>query len=150
MSTTAFSYRQDPDVPDFADGGPVLIFDGECVMCSHTAAFVLKHERHKRCNFVAAQSELGRALYRHYGMDDTDFETFVLLHEGIARLRSDAALQLMSLIGFPWSLAAVFRIVPRPLRDAIYTFVARNRYRLFGRRDACYMPAPEHRDRFLS
>ncbi len=150
MSKSAFSYHHDPEVPDFPDANPVLIFDGECVMCSHTAAFVLRHDRHKRCNFVAAQSELGRALYRHFGLDDTDFETFVLLYEGIAHLRSDAALKLMSLIGFPWSLAAGLRVVPRFLRDAVYTLVARNRYRMFGRRDVCYMPAPEHKSRFLS
>ena len=109
MSRTAFSYRDDPEVPDFPDADPVLIFDGECVMCSHSAAFVLKHERHKRCNFVAAQSALGGALYRHYDLDDDDFETFVLLHRGTAHFRSDAALRLLSLLGLPWSLASVFR-----------------------------------------
>lgn len=150
MNKSAFSYRHDPEVPEFPDANPVLIFDGECVMCSHTAAFILRHDRHKRCNFVAAQSELGRALYRHFGFDDTDFETFVLLHEGIAHVRSDAALKLMSLIGFPWALAAVLRVVPRFLRDAVYTLVARNRYRMFGRREVCYIPAPEHKNRFLS
>lgn len=150
MNRSAFSYRDDPDVPDFPDGAPVLIFDGECVLCSHSAAFVLKHDRHKRCNFVAAQTDLGRALYRHFELDDKDFETFVLLHDGVARFRSDAALRLLSLIGFPWSLAAVFRIVPRALRDLVYNYIARNRYRFFGRRESCYLPAPEDADRFLS
>ena len=150
MSRTAFSYRDDPEVPDFPDADPVLIFDGECVMCSHSAAFVLKHERHKRCNFVAAQSALGGALYRHYDLDDDDFETFVLLHRGTAYFRSDAALRLLSLLGLPWSLASVFRVVPRPVRDVSYNTGARNRYRLFGRRDTCYMPPPEDAGRFLS
>jgi predicted DCC family thiol-disulfide oxidoreductase YuxK len=150
VKRSPFSYRRDPNVPDFPDADPVLIFDGECVLCSHSAAFVLRHDRHKRCNFVAAQSELGRSLYRHYGLDDSNFETFVLLQDGIAQFRSDAALRLMSNIGLPWSLAACLRIVPRGLRDLVYNFVARNRYRFFGRRDTCYLPAPEDAGRFLS
>ena len=99
---------------------------------------------------MAAQSALGGALYRHYDLDDDDFETFVLLHRGTAYFRSDAALRLLSLLGLPWSLASVFRVVPRPVRDFIYNTVARNRYRLFGRRDTCYMPPPEDAGRFLS
>ncbi len=150
MNRPAYSYRHDGDVPDFPDTNPVLVFDGECVMCSHSAAFVLRHDRHKRCNFVAAQSDLGRALYRHYRLDDGDFETFVLLYDGVAHFRSDAALKLMSLIGPPWSLAAALRIVPKGLRDLIYNYVARNRYRFFGRRETCFLPAPEDAGRFLS
>lgn len=150
MNNPAYSYRNDPRVPDFPDADPVLVFDGVCVLCSHTAAFVLRHDRHKRCRFVAAQSPLGQGLYRHFGLDENDFETFVLLDQGVAYFRSDAALRLLGIIGWPWSMAAIFRLVPRRLRDFVYLSVARNRYRLFGKHDACYLPPPDEAERFLS
>lgn len=150
MDTVAYSYRADPDVPDFPDGDPVLIFDGECVMCSHSAQFVLRHERRQRCRFAAAQSPLGQALYRHYELEPGDLETIVLLHGGMPYLRSDAAIKTMMLMGFPWTIGGVLRLAPRWLRNRVYDYVARNRFRLFGRRDQCYMPTPETAHRFLS
>ncbi len=150
MSFTSYSYRSDRSVPDFPDTDPVLIFDGECVMCSRTAVFVLNHERRQTCRFLAAQSSLGQALYTHYGLETRELETNILLLEGMPYFRSDAAIQVMVLMGFPWSIGRVFRLVPRAWRNRFYDVVARNRFRIFGRRDQCYMPTPETAHRFLS
>jgi len=145
-----YSYRDDASVPSFADDKPVIIFDGDCVLCSHSAQFVLRHDEAGAFRLTAAQSTLGDALYRHYGLNPGDYQTMILLADGVAHVKSDAALRIARRLGLPWSLAVVFRIVPRALRDALYMFVARNRFRWFGRRDVCFRPEPRFADRFIT
>lgn len=145
-----YSYRDDPAVPEFRDSGPVLVFDGDCVMCSHSAMFVLKHDRKAVCRFAAAQSGLGTALFRHFGLNIETYETLLVLHRGVAYGKSDAVLEILSILGAPWSFGTLFRFVPRRIRNMLYDYVARNRFRFFGRRDVCYAPLPEDADRFLS
>jgi predicted DCC family thiol-disulfide oxidoreductase YuxK len=146
----AYSYRDDPAVPQFADDRPVIIFDGECVLCSGSAQFVLHHDKRKVYRFLAAQTPLGRALYDHYGLDARDYETMMLIADGIATLKSEAVIRIGEGLSFPWSLAAVFRVIPRRWRDRLYAVLARNRLRILGRRDSCYMPSPGDADRFLA
>jgi len=145
-----YSYRQDPAVPPFADDRPVIIFDGYCVLCSRSAQFVLRHDADGAFRMLAAQSPLGHALYVHYSLDPTDYETMILIADGVASLKSEAAIRIAQGLGLPWSLAGIFRIVPRVLRDAVYVWVARNRLRWFGRRETCYLPDPKFADRFLA
>lgn len=145
-----YSYREDNAVPPFADDRPVIVFDGDCVLCSSSAQFVLRHDATGTFRMLAAQSPLGHALYVHYGLDPTDYETMILIADGVAHLKSEAAIRIARGVGLPWSLAVVFRVVPRVVRDAIYVWVARNRLRWFGRREACYRPDPEFADRFLA
>jgi predicted DCC family thiol-disulfide oxidoreductase YuxK len=146
----AYSYRDDPAVPRFADDRPVIIFDGECVLCSGSAQFVLRHDKRKAYRFLAAQTPLGQALYVHYGLDAHDYSTMMLIADGVATFRSEAVVRIGEGLGLPWSLAAVFRIIPRPWRDRLYGVLARNRLRILGRRDSCYMPSPADADRFLA
>jgi len=145
----AYSYRLDPRVPDFPDDRPVIIFDGHCVLCSGWANFVLRHDHSAKYRLMAAQSRLGNALYLHWGLDPVDFQTNILLADGIAWMRSEGSIRMMAGLGFPWSLAAGCRVLPLQIRDRLYERVARNRFRLFGRRATCYLPTPEFRDRFL-
>lgn len=145
-----YSYREDPAVPPFADDKPIIIFDGYCVLCSNSAQFVLRHDAAGTFRMLAAQSPLGHALYVHYGLNPADYETMILIADGVAYLKSEAAIRIAQGLGLPWSLAAAFRIVPRTLRDAIYLWVARNRLRWFGTREACYRPDPKFADRFLA
>ena len=144
-----FSYRRDPDVPSFPDDKPVIIFDGQCVFCSGWVKFALKRDKNKTYRFMTAQSATGAALYRHYGLDDRNYETNMLLVNGKPYLRSEGSIRMVAGLGFPWSLLKVFSLVPRPLLDRIYEFVARNRFRLAGRMETCYVPTPEDRARFL-
>lgn len=145
-----YGYRDDPAVPAFPDDGPVIIFDGECIFCSGWVGFVLRHDHKGRYRFITAQSALGEALYRHYGLDGRDYETNILIEDGLAYFKSEGSLRMAAGLGLPWSLAAVLRIVPRFLRDPLYELVARNRYRIAGRRTACFVPTAEHRARFIS
>lgn len=149
MARDAFSYRDDPAVPSFPDDRPILIFDGNCVLCSGFAQFILRTDR-KRCfRLLAAQTPIGTALYRHFGLDPLDYETNILLEDGQAWLKSEGSIRIFERLGFPWSLIAVGRLLPRPIRDRLYEIVARNRLRWFGVRETCYLPDPSEADRFI-
>jgi predicted DCC family thiol-disulfide oxidoreductase YuxK len=144
-----YSYRQDAAVPAFPDDRPILIFDGDCVMCSGFARFVLRHDRDGSLRLLPAQSALGRALYAHYGLSPVEFETNVLLENGISWFKAEGSLRLARRLGFPWRIANALRILPASWRDGLYDAIARNRFRMFGRREVCYLTDPRHADRFL-
>jgi predicted DCC family thiol-disulfide oxidoreductase YuxK len=143
-----FSYRDDPEVPAFADDKPLFLFDGHCVLCSNWVQFLLRHDRKAQFRMVAAQSTLGRALYRHYGFSDEHSTNMVIL-DGRAYFRSQSSIMAVSSLGFPWSLARLLRIVPVPLLDRLYGVVARNRLRWFGRREVCMLSLAGYEARFL-
>ncbi|MBP7589921.1 MAG: DUF393 domain-containing protein [Thermoanaerobaculia bacterium] len=111
--------------------------------------FLLRRDRGRRLRFAALQSATGRALLRQHGMATDTLETVVVIENGRARVRSDAAILLARRLPWPWPMLAIFLVCPRPVRDALYAFVARHRYRWFGRRESCLLPSPEFADRFL-
>lgn len=129
--------------------GPIILFDAECILCSANAQFVLTHDRKKRFRLAAMQGEVGSGLYRRFGIDPTNPDSIIVV-DGDKMLRdSDAVLAIYAGLGWPWKALALFRLVPRFIRDPLYLFVARNRYRIFGRRESCWLPSPEFRDRLL-
>jgi predicted DCC family thiol-disulfide oxidoreductase YuxK len=144
-----YSYRADPSVPDFPDDKPIIVFDGHCVLCSGWAEFVIRHDPGARFRLLAAQSRLGEALYRHYGLDPVEFETNLLVQDGRVHEKLDGTLRMAAGLGAPWSAAVALRALPRRWQDGLYRLLARNRFRLFGRRDACYVPRPADAGRFL-
>ena len=145
-----YGYRADPAVPPFPDDKVVIVFDGVCVLCSAFARFILKRDRRFAFRLVTAQSPLGQALYRHYGLVTDDFETNLVLADGRAYAKLDTVVIAGVRLGGAWRLLALLRVIPRPLADWLYDRVARNRYRLFGRTEACMMPPPQWRDRFIA
>jgi predicted DCC family thiol-disulfide oxidoreductase YuxK len=127
-----------------------MLFDGECVLCSGTVRFVLAHERAPTLLFATTQSETGRALAARHDLSAADLDrTFALIEDGTVHLRSAAALRVAAHLRAPWRWLVALRLVPRPVRDAGYTALARRRYILFGRREACFLPEPAQRHRFL-
>ena len=146
---SAFSYRDDPLVPKFADDKPIIIFDGYCVLCSGWAKFVLRHDRAGRCRLLAAQSPLGKAIYIHYGLDPIHYETNILMADGVVWLKSEGSIRMAEGLGFPWHMAAIFRLLPLRIRDRFYSWLARNRFAFFGRREFCYRPNDDDKNRFL-
>jgi len=130
-------------------GHPIIVFDALCVLCSANAQFVLKHDKKGRFRLASMQGEVGSALFRRFGIDPSDPETMVLVEDDRVLRDSDAVLAIYSGLGWPWQVFGVFRLVPRAVRDAVYRFVARNRYRWLGRREACWVPRPEQRERIL-
>jgi predicted DCC family thiol-disulfide oxidoreductase YuxK len=145
-----YSYRCDPALAAFPDDKPVIVFDGYCALCSGWAQFVLHHDRDEIYRLLSAQSPLGRALYVHYGLDPEDYETNILIADGIAWFKSEGSIRMAQGLGFPWSLARAWRILPLALRDALYETIARNRLKLFGRRATCYRPDSRYADRFIA
>ena len=142
--------RSAPAQPGDSTASTIVLFDGDCNLCTGSVQFLLGRDRKHRLRFAALQSAAGQALLRRHGLPPEGRETIVVLEAGRARVRSDAALLLARRLPWPWPLLAVFVACPRPLRDALYAWVARHRYRWFGRTESCMLPTPEVADRFLS
>jgi len=126
-----------------------VLFDGECNLCNATVQFIIRHDRKGVFRFASLQGAYGSSLLATLGMPYITPDTFLLQADGRVYLRSEAAVRTLRRLGLPWSLSYVFMILPTGLRDAVYEYVARNRYRWFGKRDTCYLPTPELRARFL-
>jgi predicted DCC family thiol-disulfide oxidoreductase YuxK len=127
----------------------VIVFDGVCLLCSRWVDFVLRHDRSARIRFAAMQSASGRELLTRHGLDPDNPLSFLYLADGHGYSDSDAIVRVVQGFGGVWRLVGVLRIVPRPLRDAVYRLIARNRYRWFGRRDSCLVPDAATAARFL-
>ncbi|MGB3723798.1 MAG: DCC1-like thiol-disulfide oxidoreductase family protein [Pacificimonas sp.] len=136
-------------LPAFDNSRALFVFDGHCGFCSAAVRFVLRHDKAHRINLTPAQGPLGSALYAHFGLSTDDYDTNLLIENGRLLTKSDASLRLFELLGWPWRAARLFRLVPPALRDVAYGVVARNRMRIWGRRDQCLMPTPDERDRFI-
>jgi len=128
---------------------PVLLFDGVCNLCNASVQWVLLHDRKGIFRFAALQSETGQELLRIWGRSTQDFDSVVLVDGERLLLHSDVPLEIVRRIGGLWQLLYVFKIIPRPIRDAMYRWIARNRYRWFGRRESCMLPRSEWKDRFV-
>jgi predicted DCC family thiol-disulfide oxidoreductase YuxK len=150
LSPTPFSYRDDPNVPPFPDERPILLYDGKCRLCSGFVRFVLRHDRHDSFRFIAAQSPLGEALYRHYKLDTLDYETNILLEQGCPWFKSESSIRVFERLGLPWSILAAGRVLPLAWRDRLYAVIARNRLRWFGVRRVCFLLDPGQEHKFLS
>ncbi len=137
-----------PWSPQPADDLPdLIVFDGDCVLCSHWARWVHKHDQ-GRFRFVAIQSEAGSALARRYAINASNPETNVLVLDGIAYFKFDTIMELLTALP-GMRAAALLSLAPRPLRNWAYDRIARNRYRLFGRREACLTPDSAMRARVI-
>lgn len=128
---------------------PVILFDAACVLCSANARFVLERDRGGVFRLASMQSEVGQRLYRRHGLDPDDPVSMLVVESDRVRRDSDAVLGIYEKLGFPWKLAAVLRIVPAAMRDPVYRWIARNRYRVFGKRETCWIAPPQYRDRIL-
>ena len=146
----------DESAPTSEPGGkrqhPLLLFDGVCNLCNAAIQWVIERDDQRRFRFASLQSEVARRELARAGSDaviDSLPDSIVLIDEDGIHTRSSAALRVARRLGFPYSLAAAGILLPRPLRDAVYSLIARNRYRWFGRRDTCMLPGADLADRFL-
>ncbi|MGJ4901906.1 thiol-disulfide oxidoreductase DCC family protein [Bradyrhizobium sp. HKCCYLS2058] len=126
----------------------VILYDGVCVFCSRWVQFVIARDAAKRFRFTPIQSPYGTRLAQAFGIDPRDPDTNAVVHGGTAHLKSDAALTVLSnLPGWGWTRALL--AIPKPLRDVVYSVVARNRYHIFGKYESCFVPDAELRNRVL-
>ena len=126
----------------------VILYDGVCVFCSRWVRFVVVRDVRRRFRFTAIQSGYGTRMARALRIDPADPDTNAVIHGGKAFFKSDAALTVLS--NLPgWSWVRALRLVPRPIRDTVYNLVARNRYRIFGKYEECFVPDAELRARVM-
>ena len=127
----------------------LILFDGVCNFCNTAVQTVIQLDHQKIFRFAAIQSKLGQQLYHQHGLDPVDIQTLMFVDGDQILTKSDAVLEVLARLGGGWQLLAGFRAMPQPLRDLAYTEFARQRFRLFGRREACLVPTPEVRERFI-
>jgi predicted DCC family thiol-disulfide oxidoreductase YuxK len=128
---------------------PVILFDGVCNLCNKSVQIVLKNDSKKLFLFASLQSKAGQALLQQYNLPLNNFNSFVLIQNGKAYLKSNAALQIATQLKGLYPLLYAFKIVPLFIRNAVYDFIAKNRYKWFGKSDTCMMPSPDIKKQFL-
>ncbi len=127
----------------------IVLFDGVCNLCNGAINFLIDHDKDNKLLFASLQSDFGQGVLKDFGMNTSDFNTFIFLKDGKLFSRSQGALEVMNILGGSWSSLYILRFVPSFIRDSIYKLVANYRYKLFGQREACRMPTPELKAKFL-
>jgi predicted DCC family thiol-disulfide oxidoreductase YuxK len=128
---------------------PIILFDGICNFCSALVKFVIHRDKKKIFRFAALQSNTGETLLKKYRLTREQNDTFILIENGKAHQRSNAALRLYNRLPWYWKWTQLFWIFPKFIRDAVYNFIAKNRYKWFGKREECMVPTAELKERFL-
>lgn len=132
-----------------APGSPILLFDGVCNLCDASVQRIIKADKKGIFLFASLQSEAAQKILDHADLSDHQLKSVVLFHKGKLYTHSDAILETARLLGGVWSLAYAFKALPKFIRDGVYNWIARNRYRWFGKKDQCMIPTPELKSRFL-
>ena len=127
----------------------IVLFDGVCNFCNGTVNFIIDRDRADQFKFAPLQSDIGQELLKKHHIDSEQIDSVILIENDKAYMHSTAALRIAKRLPVPWAALYSFVVVPRPARDFFYKLFAKNRYRLFGRQDACKMPTPEIREKFL-
>jgi predicted DCC family thiol-disulfide oxidoreductase YuxK len=131
------------------DENPLLLFDGVCNLCNGAVRFILKRDAAGVFRFAPLQGPSAAMYLRRFGISDDTLRSVVLVEGGKAYQRSAAALRVLRRLGAPWKFLYAFILLPAPLRDFFYDLIAKNRYRIWGRREECLLPTPELKARFL-
>ncbi len=128
----------------------VILFDGVCNFCNNAVNFVIKRDKQAAIMFTPLQSDTGKELAKQYGIPVDNLQSFIFIEKGKAFNRSTAALKVCKYLKAAWPFCYVFIIVPAFIRDGIYNWIAKNRYKWFGQKNECMIPTPDVRARFLS
>ena len=128
---------------------PILLFDGVCNLCSSSVQFVLKRNKKENIRFASLQSEFSSKTLATHKLSGDYIDSLVLVENGDVYLKSDAALKLAQHLNGAWKLVSVFLIIPRFIRNPIYDWIAKNRYKWFGKKEVCWIPEPQWKVRFL-
>ena len=134
----------------FMPDQPIILFDGVCNFCSSVVNFVIKRDKKFVLKFATLQSEIGQKILQEKNFFDPDPRSFVFIEKGKVYTRSTAALRVCKYLNGLWPFVYGFIIVPKFIRDGIYNWIAKNRYRWFGKKEVCMIPTPEIRSRFLN
>lgn len=127
----------------------IVVFDAQCLLCSAWVRFLLNRHGGERIRFASMQGETGRHLLQQAGLQPDALQTLLVLDRGRSWQNTAGILRVLDALGWPWKLAWAAWLVPSPLRDGAYRWVAARRYRIFGRSDSCMLPPPDTSHRFL-
>jgi predicted DCC family thiol-disulfide oxidoreductase YuxK len=134
---------------DIEEGKAVILFDGVCNLCNGFVQFLIQRDPKRRYRYASLQSEAGQSLMKEAGLPVDEIDSVVLIEDGKAYTHSDVALRVARHMSGLWPMAVVFYSIPKGIRDRIYNWIARNRYRWFGKRESCMVPTPELKSLFL-
>lgn len=127
----------------------IVLFDGVCNLCNNTIQYIIKKDKKDQFFFASLQGSTGQKLLQKFELPQTSFNSFVLIEGDIAYTKSTGALKVFKKLGGVWNLLYAFIIVPTFIRDAVYNWISKNRYRWFGQRDHCMIPTPALKAKFL-
>jgi predicted DCC family thiol-disulfide oxidoreductase YuxK len=128
---------------------PIILFDGVCNFCDASINFIIRQDKKTVFRFAALQSKAGQELLEKYDLPQTEINSFILIDRGKVYNRSAAGFKVYGKLPWYWKWTQIFWIVPRFITDAVYDFIAKNRYKWFGKKEECMIPTPEVRNRFL-
>ncbi|EIA07555.1 thiol-disulfide oxidoreductase DCC family protein [Flavobacterium frigoris] len=135
---------------DLPHNKKIILFDGVCNLCSTAVQFVIKNDKKDLFRFVALQSDLGQRIIKHIGIDTKTTDSIILYEPGIAYyIKSEAALEIAKYLSGGLALLSIFKVLPTALKDSLYDYIARNRYKWYGKKDNCMIPTPELKSKFL-
>jgi predicted DCC family thiol-disulfide oxidoreductase YuxK len=129
---------------------PVILFDGVCNLCSSAVAFIIKRDKEAKYRFASLQSETGKKLISGFNLSQDTIDSIFLVDNDAYYIKSTAVIKICRDLGALWPLVYIFILIPTSLRDYVYDFVAKNRYRWFGKQEQCMIPGDELESRFLS
>ncbi len=129
--------------------GLIIVFDGICNLCESSVNFVIRWDKKGQFKFAQAQSQIGIDLQNQYGINILDLETMILVKGEVAYTKSDAAIEIAKNLDGYWKMFSFIIVVPKSVRDWVYSRIAKNRYRWFGKKDSCMIPTVDSRSRFL-
>lgn len=128
---------------------PIILFDGICNLCNGVVQFIINHDPENKFLFASLQSDAGQQLLKQFNLPSENFNSFILVQDNKVYNKSTGALKVARQIKGAWSWLYIFIIIPKFIRDAVYNWIAQNRYKWFGKKDACMLPTPELKARFL-
>lgn len=127
----------------------IVLFDAMCKLCSGWAKFLIRYDVKHRYKLASVQSAQGQKILTRCGLPTDSFHTLVFVDGEKVHIRSSAVIKILMGLGFPWVVAGILWIIPRPIRDWLYDRIALNRYTLFGKYESCVLPSADHEGRFL-
>ena len=137
-------------IPELPKDKKIILFDGVCNLCNASVQFVIKHDSKDIFRFVSLQSDLGQQILKHIGLDPKHIDSIVLYEPGIAYYyKSAAAIEIAKYLGGFFHMGTLFRLIPNGIRNLLYDYIARNRYKWYGKTDHCSTPTPELKSKFL-
>ena len=135
---------------DLPENKKIILFDGVCNLCDKSVQFIIKHDKKDVFRFVALQSDLGKKIIKHIGIDTTKTDSIILYQPGMAYFyKAEAALKITKELGGIYIVLSLFSVLPNSLSNLVYDWIAKNRYKWYGKKDECMIPSPEMKAKFL-